>query len=124
MVRLCHLVEGCQMTRVRVGRAVAAVAALVVLTASAALAQNQRGVAYACDRACLARQVDTYVAALLANEPSRLALAPNAKLTLNDDVVSANRLFWDQAASVQARIDIANPRLGDTASQLVVTNAD
>ncbi len=112
------------MTGVRIGRAVAMGAALVGLTASAALAQNQSGVAYACDRACLTRQIDTYVAALLANEPSRLPLAPNAKLTLNDDVVSASRLFWDQAASVQARIDIANPRLGDTASQLVVTNAD
>ena len=64
------------------------------------------------------------MAGLLANDPSRLPLAPGARLTLNDDVVSAGGLFWDQAASVQARIDIANPRLGDTGTQTVITNAD
>jgi hypothetical protein len=100
------------------------VAVLAWLTAAPALAQNQRGVAHPCDRACLTRVVDIYVAGLLANDPSRVPLAPNARLTLNDDVVSAGRLFWDQAASVQARIDIANPRLGDTATQAVITNAD
>ena len=92
--------------------------------AAPAWAQNQRGITHPCDRACLTRVVDAYVAALVANDPSRLQLAPNAKLTLNDDVVPAGRLFWDQAASVQARIDIANPRLGDTGTQMVVTNAD
>ena len=112
------------MTRVRVGRAATAVAALALLIAAPARAQNQSGVAHACDRACLTRVVDTYVAALIANDPSRLPLAPNAKLTLNDDVVPPGRLFWDQAASVQARIDIANPRLGDTGTQTVITNAD
>ncbi len=75
------------MTRVRAERAVTAVAALALLTAAPASAQNQRGVTHACDRACLTRVVDTYVAGLLANDPSRLPLAPNAKLTLNDDVV-------------------------------------
>ena len=112
------------MTRVRAERAVTAVAALALLIAAPAWAQNQSGVAHACDRACLTRVVDTYVAGLLANDPSRLPLAPNAKLTLNDDVVPAARLFWDQAASVQARIDIANPRLGDTGTQTVIANAD
>jgi hypothetical protein len=92
--------------------------------AAPAWGQNQRGITHPCDRACLTRVVDTYVAALVANDPSRLPLAPDAKLTLNDDVVPAGRLFWDQAASVQARIDIANPRLGDTGTQMVVTNAD
>ena len=79
--------------------------------AAAAWAQNQRGITHPCDRACLTRVVDVYVAALVANDPSRLPLAPNAKLTLNDDVVPAGRLFWDQAASVQARIDITSAGL-------------
>ena len=111
------------MTRPGAERAVTAAAVLLV-TAVTASAQNQRNVTHPCDRACLTRQVDTYVAALIANDPSRLPLAPGARLTLNDDVVTADRLFWDQAASVQARIDIANPRLGDTGTQAVVTNAD
>ena len=99
-------------------------ALLALGVAAPAWAQNQRGITHPCDRACLTRVVDVYVAALVANDPSRLPLAPDAKLTLNDDVVPAGRLFWDQAASVQARIDIANPRLGDTGTQMVVTNAD
>jgi hypothetical protein len=99
-------------------------ALLAMLTVVPASAQNQRDVTHPCNRACLTRVVDTYVAGLLANDPSRLPLAPDARLTLNDDVVSAGRLFWDQAASVQARIDIANPRLGDTGTQTIITNAD
>ncbi len=98
--------------------------AALLLATSAAMAQTQTGVTPACDRACLTRVVDTYVAGLIANDPARVPFAPNAKLTLNDDVVAAGKLFWDQAASVQARIDIANPRWGDTGTQLVITNAD
>ena len=112
------------MTRRGTAHVIVAGVVLAGLTAAPALAQNQRGVTYPCDRACLTRVVDLYVAGLLANDPSRVPLAPNARLTLNDDVVSAGRLFWDQAASVQARIDIANPRLGDTGTQAVITNAD
>jgi hypothetical protein len=112
------------MTRCGAERALTTVAALAMLTVAPASAQNQRDAAHPCNRACLTRVVDTYVAGLLANDPSRLPLVPGARLTLNDDVVSAGRLFWDQAASVQARIDIANPRLGDTGTQTVITNAD
>ena len=111
------------MTRNGAEGVIVAVVVLAGLTAAPA-AQNQRGVTHPCDRACLTRVVDAYVAGLLANDPSRLPLAPNARLTLNDDVVDAGRLFWDQAAAVQARIDIANPRLGDTGTQAVITNAD
>jgi hypothetical protein len=97
---------------------------LVFLTSAPAWAQTQRGITHPCDRACLTRHVDSFVGALLANDPTRLPLAPNARLTLNDDVVSAGRLFWDEAASVQARIDIDNPRWGDTGTQTVINNAD
>ena len=99
-------------------------ALLALLTASTAMAQNQGNVTAACDRACLTRVVDAYVAGLIANDPAKAPFAPGAKLTLNDDVVAAGRLFWDQAASVQARIDIANPRWGDTGTQTVINNAD
>src|SRR5688500_19448515 len=101
------------MTRVRAERAVTAVAALALLIAAPAWAQNQSGVAHACDRACLTRVVDTYVTGLLANDPSRLPLAPKARLTLNEDVVPEGWLFCVRAASFKACIDIATPRLGD-----------
>jgi hypothetical protein len=97
---------------------------LALLTASTAMAQNQTKVTAVCDRACLTRVVDAYVAGLIANDPAKAPFAPGAKLTLNDDVVPAGKLFWDQAASVQARIDIANPRWGDTGTQTVINNAD
>lgn len=87
-------------------------------------AQNQSQVTFACDRACLGRVVDAYVAGLLANNPSLVPLAPEARLTLNDDVVAPAKLFWDAAKSVQSRFDIANPRWGDTGTHLVVNNTD
>jgi hypothetical protein len=99
-------------------------AVLTFLTGAPVWAQNQRDVTHPCDRSCLTRTVDAYVAALIANDASRLPLAPGARLTLNDDMVAAERLFWDQATSVQSRVDIANPRLGDTGTQAVITNAD
>ena len=77
-------------------------------------AQNQRNVTHPCDRACLTRVAESFVAALIANDSSRLPLAPNARLTLKDDPVGAGRLFWDEAASVQGRVDIANPRFCGT----------
>jgi hypothetical protein len=112
------------MTSVRVRMGWAAVASLSMAASAPALAQTQGDVTFACDRACLTRVVDTYVGALVDNAPARLPVAAGAKLTLNDDVVTADRLFWDAAASVRSRVDIANPRWGDTATQLVVANAD
>jgi hypothetical protein len=100
------------------------IATLVLLAAGTAMAQTQRDVTAACDRACLTRVVDAYVAGLIANDPARVPFAADARVTLNDDVVATGKLFWDQAAAVQARIDIANPRWGDTGTQLVVNNVD
>src|SRR5690606_34018125 len=61
---------------------------------------------------------------LLASDGSAVPLAPDAKITLNDDVVDVSDAFWNDAASVQARIDIANPRWGDTGTQAVINNED
>jgi hypothetical protein len=96
----------------------------VVMLAAPAFAQNQRGIAHPCDRACLTGFVDAWLNGLIANDASAIPLAPGAKITLNDDIVAPRDAFWDQAASVQARIDIANPRWGDTGTQTVITNED
>ncbi|MEO6078330.1 MAG: hypothetical protein ABIQ86_00920 [Steroidobacteraceae bacterium] len=111
------------MNGVRMARAlVGAIVALV--TTSLASAQSPRDATNSCDRACLTRAIDTYIAGLIANDPARVPFASNAKLTMNDDVVPGRGLFWDQAASVQSRIDIANPRWGDTGTLAVINNAD
>ena len=78
--------------------------------AGAAQAQNQSDVTYDCDRACLTGFVDAWLDGLVANDPGAVPLAADAKITLNSDIVSAADSFWDVADSVQARIDIANPR--------------
>ena len=54
-----------------------ALAALTVLPASAALAQTGQ----ACDRACLLGVADAYFAALVAHDPSKAPMEPNAKFT-------------------------------------------
>jgi hypothetical protein len=105
-------------------RTLFAAAMVFILPVMPALAQTQSGMTHPCDRACLKGFTDNYIAALLANDPARVPLASNAKITLNDDVVSLGRVFWDQAASVQARVEIANPRWGDTGTQAVINNAD
>lgn len=103
---------------------------LLLLATSAALlsapafAQNQSNITYDCDRACLTGFVDTWLDGLIANDASAIPLAPTARITLNDDIIDAGAAFWEQAASVQARIDIANPRWGDTGTQAVINNED
>jgi hypothetical protein len=112
------------MNSMRAAFASASLALLCLAASGGASGQTQSDVSHPCDRACLTSVVDGYLAALLANEPARAPLATNAKLTLNDDVVPASRLFWDTATAIQSRIDIANPRWGDAGTQAVVTNAD
>jgi hypothetical protein len=110
------------MNGIRITRAL--MGAMLALVSALTTAQSPRAANNPCDRACLTRAIDAYIAGLVANDPARVPFAQNAKLTLNDDVVPARGLFWDQAASVQARIDIANPRWGDTGTQAVINNAD
>src|SRR5690606_775412 len=94
------------------------------MLAAPAFPQNQSGIVHDCDRACLTGFVDTWINGLIANDVSAIPLTPDAKITLNDDVVDVSDAFWSHAASVQARIDIANPRWGDTGTQAVITNED
>src|SRR5690606_35337474 len=110
--------------RTAITTVIAAATALAAMAAAPVFAQNQRGITHPCDRACLTVFVDAYLAGLIANDAARLPLAPDARITLNDDVVGLDRVFWEQASSVQARIDIANPRWGDTGTQAVINNAD
>ena len=78
----------------------------------------------ACDRACLTSVVDTYFKALTANTPGAVPLAANAKITSNGKLVKLDQAFWDSADRTVYRWDIVNERLGDTATEAVVLNAD
>jgi len=94
--------------------------ALAVASVAAPLAQTPA----ACNRACLTGVVDTYIKALTANTPAAVALAPNAKITLNGKAVQLAAAFWDSADRTVYRWDIVNERLGDVATEAVVQNTD
>lgn len=78
----------------------------------------------ACDRACLTKVIDGYFTALAANNPAAVPLAPDAKITSNGQVMKLDQVFWDSAERTIYRWDIVNERLGDTATEAVVLNAD
>src|ERR1043166_5648599 len=78
----------------------------------------------ACNRACLTGVVDTYLKALAANTPASVPLAAGAKVTLNGRAMKLDQIFWDGAERTVYRFDIVNERLGDTATEAVVLNAD
>src|SRR5690606_37412898 len=77
-----------------------------------------------CDRACLTTFIDAYYAALLANDAQALPQAARARITLNGDEKRLTEVFWPAARTVRWRFDAVNERLGDTGSQVVVTNED
>ncbi len=78
----------------------------------------------ACDRACLEGHITTYLDALYANSPNDVPLARNAKISDNNSLVNLRTAFWDEAKETAYRWDIANPRLGDVAAEVVIRNED
>lgn len=78
----------------------------------------------ACDRACLEGHISTYLDALYANTPNVVPLARGAKISDNNRLVSLREAFWDDAVETAYRWDIANPRLGDVATEVVIRNSD
>jgi hypothetical protein len=77
-----------------------------------------------CDRACLTRFIDAYYQALLANDPKALPQAAKARITLNGTTSGLAATFWPAAKTVRWRFDAVNERLGDTGTQVVITNED
>jgi len=77
-----------------------------------------------CDRSCLEGHLDTYLDALYANTPGAVPLARDAKISDNNRLVDLRAAFWDDASETAYRWDIANPRRGDVATELVIRNRD
>lgn len=77
-----------------------------------------------CDRACLEGHVSTFLEALYSNTPDAVPLAAGAKISDNNSLVGLREAFWDGAAETAYRWDIANPRLGDVATEVVIRNED
>ena len=79
---------------------------------------------FACNRACLEGHVSTFLDALYANTPDAVPLARGVKISDNNRLVSLREAFWNDAAETAYRWDIANPRLGDVATEVVIRNSD
>lgn len=88
------------------------------------LGANAASAQIGCDRDCLTGFMDTYLQALNANDPAAVPLAADAKISDNNKLVGLRQAFWAGAAETAYRWDIADPRLGDVASESVVRNSD
>jgi hypothetical protein len=70
----------------------------VVLTVAAAPAGAQARTARPCDRACLLDVLDRYFTALVAHDPTRVAVAPGARFVENLERKKFGEGLWDTAS--------------------------
>jgi hypothetical protein len=83
-----------------------AVFALVFVSSSAAA----QGAAASCDKGCLLSAADAYLAALVAHDPSKAAMAANAKFTEQTKVLTVGQGgLWKSAISVSPTFKIPVP---------------
>src|SRR5262245_11800711 len=59
-----------------------------------------------CDRACLNGLADSYLAALVAHDAKRAAIAPNAKFTENAQVLPFTEGLWKNATQAPSKFKI------------------
>jgi hypothetical protein len=62
-----------------------------------------------CDRACLNGVVDAYLAALVAHDPSKVKIAPDAKFVENVTPTKVGEGFWKTASAVPTTFGIYVP---------------
>jgi hypothetical protein len=85
--------------------------ALVVALQGAASAAIHKAAPDPCDRTCLKALVDSYLAALVAHDPSQVPLAPNLKFVENTVPLRAGDGFWKTATALPStfKIYVADP---------------
>lgn len=80
--------------------------------------------ASACDRACLERSLDTYLAALVARDPQQLPLAPGARFTENGQALALGDGLWGTIESLGAyKLAFADPSAGQIGAFVTVTES-
>ncbi|MGH8206271.1 MAG: hypothetical protein ACRETK_05790, partial [Steroidobacteraceae bacterium] len=83
--------------------AVASVAMMMGLLTTASAAPG------ACNRSCLKGMVDAYLAALVAHDPSRVPIAPDAKFVENTVPMRPGQGLWQTATAVPTTFKIYVP---------------
>jgi hypothetical protein len=83
------------------------------------------GQSAACDRACLQNIADSYVAALVAHDPSKAPMAPNAKFTEQTKELNVGEGLWKSAvsASTAFKIPVSDPVSGQVGEILMMKAA-
>lgn len=72
-----------------------------------------------CDRACLAGHLTAYLDALVAHDPSRLPLAPDARFTENGVPVPLGEALWVTIRALGPyRVDYLDPESGQAATHV------
>lgn len=100
-------------------RLAGAILLAAVFTAAPAVGQTSQGT---CDRACLQNIADTYVAALVAHDPSKAPMAPDAKFTEQSKGLNVGEGLWKSAVSSSTtfKIPVADPVSGQLGEILMM----
>ena len=99
---------------------VAVVAVLSVLTMGSAEAQVTQS--NRCDRTCLEGMVSSYLTALAAHDPGRLAVTPGVKYAENDQPLALGKGEWQVAgATGKYRHVFSDPETGQVAAITTIT---
>ena len=86
-----------------------AVAILLVLFAASAIPQRSEAAPKKCDRACLKSTVDTYLAAVVAHDPSRVKFSADVKFVENTVPMKPGDGLWKTASALPTTFKIYVP---------------
>jgi hypothetical protein len=95
----------------------------VAFTSAFTIASTASAQGAACDRACLLNTADAYVAALVAHDPSKAPMAPNAKFTEQSKVLKVgDEGLWKSAVAgpTTFKIPVPDPVAGQIGAILMM----
>lgn len=87
----------------------AAIGLFLGLATTAAAGQRGPASSPTCDRACLSSIADAYLSALVAHDPAKAPMAPNARFTEQAKVLSVGEGLWKSAAAGPTTFKIPVP---------------
>ena len=86
-----------------------ATAIVITLIGVLGIAQPTRAVPAKCDRACLINEMNSYIAAVVAHDPSRVKFSPNAKFVENTVPMKPGDGLWKTATAPPKNFKIVVP---------------
>lgn len=109
-------------SRLRAIRLLFSLAALTTVASCTSVPRD--GSDSGCDRSCLKQQIDNYLAAMLAHDPKRLALAQGARFTEDTVEMPLGEGYWKTISGLRTfRQDYLDVKAGVAASHVVTEEA-